>query len=208
MKPQRIWGGGFVILAWSKCLNNEFTEDKQVVMYGWLSLHIATRCQRSTHHSRGSYIQDAGEPRLAGHLVRTLWDLTTSGMHKCTGRVRSSQVKIPSIHQSTESCRMAVPLQNACTIQPQISVFNFRRRSTADKCWVQEQNKNWFRNRSIARKHDNIPSETQAGSTVQQLGGADARKNCSQKNSELTQRRQGCDDSDRVFSDITLRYTY
>ncbi|KAJ7738935.1 hypothetical protein B0H16DRAFT_1465492 [Mycena metata] len=32
-------GGGFIILAWSKCLNNEFTEDKQVVMYGWLSLH-------------------------------------------------------------------------------------------------------------------------------------------------------------------------
>ncbi|KAJ7731514.1 hypothetical protein B0H16DRAFT_1469075 [Mycena metata] len=25
-------GGGFIILAWSKCLNNEFTEDKQVVM--------------------------------------------------------------------------------------------------------------------------------------------------------------------------------
>ncbi|KAJ7502021.1 hypothetical protein B0H11DRAFT_1907517 [Mycena galericulata] len=23
-------GGGFIILAWSKCLNNEFTEDKQL----------------------------------------------------------------------------------------------------------------------------------------------------------------------------------
>ena len=36
-------------------MNSKFTEDKQVAIYGWLSLHITTRCRWSTHHSRGSY---------------------------------------------------------------------------------------------------------------------------------------------------------
>ena len=30
--PPMAKGGGFIILAWSKCLNNESTEDKQIVM--------------------------------------------------------------------------------------------------------------------------------------------------------------------------------
>jgi hypothetical protein len=31
--------------------------------------------------------------RMAGPLVTTLWDLTTSGVHKCTGGVLPSQAK-------------------------------------------------------------------------------------------------------------------
>jgi hypothetical protein len=30
--------------------------------------------------------------------VKTSWDLTTSGVRKCTGGVLSSQVKIPGVH--------------------------------------------------------------------------------------------------------------
>ena len=41
---------------------------------------------------------------VAGHLVTTLWDLTTRTIW-CAGGVPSSQVKIPSVHQSTEGCR-------------------------------------------------------------------------------------------------------
>jgi hypothetical protein len=43
---------------------------------------------------------------MAGPPVRASWDLTTSGVRKCRG-VLSSQVKIPSIHQSIEGCRMS-----------------------------------------------------------------------------------------------------
>jgi hypothetical protein len=44
---------------------------------------------------------------LAGPPVRTSWDLTTSGVRKCTGGVLSSQVKIPGVHQSIEGCCMS-----------------------------------------------------------------------------------------------------
>jgi hypothetical protein len=44
---ERFIRGGYIILTWSKCLNNEFTEDKRVVMYRWLSLHRTTRCQNA-----------------------------------------------------------------------------------------------------------------------------------------------------------------
>ncbi|KAJ7907712.1 hypothetical protein B0H13DRAFT_2273577 [Mycena leptocephala] len=36
---------------------------------------------------------------MAGPLVKTLWDLTTSRICWCVGGVLSSQVKIPSVHQ-------------------------------------------------------------------------------------------------------------
>ncbi|KAJ7289773.1 hypothetical protein C8J57DRAFT_1628963 [Mycena rebaudengoi] len=36
-------GGGYIIFAWSKCLNYEFTEDKYVVLYGCLSLQVVYR---------------------------------------------------------------------------------------------------------------------------------------------------------------------
>jgi hypothetical protein len=44
----RLLGAGegeeFIILAWSKSLNNEFTEYKQVVLSGWLSIKKIYRC--------------------------------------------------------------------------------------------------------------------------------------------------------------------
>jgi len=46
-------GGGDIILAWSKCLNDEFTEDKYVVLYGCLSLRVAAQCQQNTHPFQG-----------------------------------------------------------------------------------------------------------------------------------------------------------
>ncbi|KAJ7133247.1 hypothetical protein C8R44DRAFT_730428 [Mycena epipterygia] len=46
-------GGGYIILAWSKYLNDEFTEDKYGLLYGCLSLQVVTQCQQNTHLFQG-----------------------------------------------------------------------------------------------------------------------------------------------------------
>ncbi|KAJ7735497.1 hypothetical protein B0H16DRAFT_1695642 [Mycena metata] len=58
-------GGGFIILAWSKCLNNEFTEDKQAVIYKMPTEH--TPFQGVDQTLRLS--RDATEPGVASQRV-------------------------------------------------------------------------------------------------------------------------------------------
>jgi hypothetical protein len=55
---------------------------------------------------------------MAGPLVKTLWDLTTSRKCWCAGGVLSPQVKIPSVHQSIKrSCLWSGEYSIAGTVQ-------------------------------------------------------------------------------------------